>query len=446
VEIGQNGRCHPPRFIKLERDVDFNFRRPVRRDRPGVGQFTRPAFQFHVHIFAFDGNGQHPADGRLARVKVRGGRRISKIIMAMMRERNNQLTGSIPPELGSLSNCWDFRLANNQLTGSIPSELGDLSNLWTLDLERNLLTGNIPPELGNLSNLEWFQLFDNQLTGSIPPELGNLNDVWRLDLAANQLTGAIPPELGNLNNINSLWLFNNQLTGNIPPELGNLTNLGGLYLSNNQLTGSIPPELSNLSNLGYLYLGSNNLVGNVPTELSNLSNLDTLLLNGNQLSGPLPQSLVSLSLTRFYFNDTFLCEPPNATFQSWLTGISNLQSTDVICSPSLETNFVSGAPGSFFTITGTDFPANSTATIAVNAQELGTVTTDSDGNLTFLLSTTNADEGYYFATATVNPSAAIGFRLDSDEPVRPQDGSGLIIDVPAGIAFTEFIYLPIVIR
>ena len=41
----------------------------------------------------------------------------------------------------------------NNLTGTIPAELGSLSNLITLHLDDNEMTGTIPPELGNLSNL-----------------------------------------------------------------------------------------------------------------------------------------------------------------------------------------------------------------------------------------------------------------------------------------------------
>ena len=39
----------------------------------------------------------------------------------------------------------------------------------------NNLSGNIPPELGSLSNLTWFDMSSNQLSGSIPPELGKLS-------------------------------------------------------------------------------------------------------------------------------------------------------------------------------------------------------------------------------------------------------------------------------
>ena len=57
-------------------------------------------------------------------------------------------------------------LASQNLSGTIPSELGDLTNLTGLHLFVNQLSGPIPPELGDLSNLTYLYLYGNQL---IPP-------------------------------------------------------------------------------------------------------------------------------------------------------------------------------------------------------------------------------------------------------------------------------------
>ena len=102
------------------------------------------------------------------------------------------------------------------------------------------MSGSIPPELGNLTNLQYLVLGGNRLSGPIPPELGNLTNLQSLSLFSNQLSGPIPPELGNLTNLQSLSLFSNQLSGPIPPELGNLTNLTRLDIYDNQLSGQIP--------------------------------------------------------------------------------------------------------------------------------------------------------------------------------------------------------------
>ena len=206
----------------------------------------------------------------------------------------NRLMGTIPAELGNLSNLRELQLANNQLTGSIPVELGNLSKLEALTLSYNQLAGPIPPVLGKLSSLQKLGLYNNQLTGPIPPVLRNLSNLQKLGLHNNQLTGPIPTELGNLSNLEVLTLDNNQLTGPIPPEFGNLSKLEALTLSSNQLTGPIPPELGNLSKLWWLYLGGNQLAGPIPPELENLSLL-SLNLESNQLTGPIPPELGNLS-------------------------------------------------------------------------------------------------------------------------------------------------------
>ena len=206
----------------------------------------------------------------------------------------NQLSGSIPPELGRLTKLQDIRLQDNRLSGSIPSELSNLTKLQDLYLDGNQLSGSIPPELGSLAELQILDIEENQLTGSIPSELGSLTSLEVLHLARNQFTGSIPSELGSLTNLESLYLGRNQLTGSIPSELGSLTSLEALQLEENQLSGSIPSELGSLTNLVEFRLQGNQLSGSIPSELGNLTNLETFYLNGNQLTGSIPSELGNL--------------------------------------------------------------------------------------------------------------------------------------------------------
>ena len=207
---------------------------------------------------------------------------------------DNSLTGSIPAELGNLTNLTNLTLSVNSLTGSIPAELGNLTNLTNLYLGSNSLSGNIPAELSNLTNLTGLRLGDNSLSGSVPAELGNLENLTGLYLNSNSLTGSIPVEINNLTNLKSFFLDSNSLSGSIPAELGNLENLTALYLHGNSLTGSIPAELSKLANLDALYLNNNSLTGSIPSELGNLLSLTYLGLHGNSLTGSIPAELGNL--------------------------------------------------------------------------------------------------------------------------------------------------------
>ena len=172
-------------------------------------------------------------------------------------------------ECYSIEHTSILQLWNSGLTGSIPSEIGSLTNLTELYLQSNHLTGSIPLEIGNLTDLTHLWLSDNLITDSIPPEIGNLINLTWLDLTLNELTGSIPPEIGNLTNLEWLYLSTNQLTGSIPLGIGNLTNLTHLRLNDNQLTGEIPETICDLnlnwSNGGRFNITNNQLCPPYPT-------------------------------------------------------------------------------------------------------------------------------------------------------------------------------------
>lgn len=208
-----------------------------------------------------------------------------------LRLYGNDLSGEIPRELANLTNLETLMLWSNDLSGTIPAWLDELTNLRRLDLDDNNFTGPIPPELGNLTELEVLWLAGNNLAGPIPPELGNLKELKLLALYDSSLTGPIPPELGGLDQLETLYLQDNRLSGEIPTEMGDLELIERMYLRANDLSGEIPVELGNLANLEVLHLGDNDLSGEIPVELGNLANLEWLLLYENGLTGSIPPEL-----------------------------------------------------------------------------------------------------------------------------------------------------------
>ena len=132
-------------------------------------------------------------------------------------------------------------LSDNNLTGAIPAQLGSLARLTTLDLSDNNLTGAIPAQLGNPARLTTLNLSDNNLTGAIPAQLGNPARLTTLDLSDNRLSGAIPSTLGGLTRLRYLYLADNGLTGPVPLTLRNPT-LHGLSADNGRLCR--PPALT----------------------------------------------------------------------------------------------------------------------------------------------------------------------------------------------------------
>ncbi|KAL7501738.1 hypothetical protein ACHAWX_000331, partial [Stephanocyclus meneghinianus] len=182
-------------------------------------------------------------------------------------------------------NVIKLEIGGNELTGTIPPEIGRLEHLEFLDMSYNSLSGTLPPELGNLTNLTKLFIQENHFNSSIPSELGNLVQLTKLALDRNKFTGSLPSDLGNLNDLMEFFVFTNQLTGTLPPEIGRLRNLEQLSVGRNFLNGTLPSELGNLKNLNHLGLDNNRFTGSLPTELEELLSLTKLRLNGNQFTG-----------------------------------------------------------------------------------------------------------------------------------------------------------------
>lgn len=230
--------------------------------------------------------------------------------------RQNNLRGTIPAEMGILTNLIRLDLGSNPLLrGTIPPQVGLLTELQGLDLHENDLTGAIPSELGMLTVLSWLTLANQdsssgvstarntgnrKLSSTIPPQLGQLVRLQHMRFEDNRLSGTIPNELANLANLQTLVLRRNLLTGPVPPLLSRLLQLQGLALDGNRLTEGIPDEISRLPNLIELHLHDNQLGGRLPGSLDTLSNtLSWLTLSNNRFQGPLPDSWADLSTLKY---------------------------------------------------------------------------------------------------------------------------------------------------
>ncbi|WP_419933684.1 Ig-like domain-containing protein [Candidatus Palauibacter sp.] len=234
---------------------------------------------------------------------------------------NNILVGSIPPELGDLSELEILRLDYNTLQGGIPAEIGKLSKLRALHLSNSGLGGSIPPELGDLSRLEVLAVGVSELAGSIPPALARLSRLTSLELQANDLTGQIPGELLQLDDLKLVDLADNGFTsiGRGGGNTGGST-LQEMYLHNNDISGRFPPEFGRLTSLKALTLENNDLSGPLPPEVGNLTSLLVLSLGNNPgMAGTLPNALTALgSLQALLTRGTDLCASADEAFQAWL--------------------------------------------------------------------------------------------------------------------------------
>ncbi|KAL9328039.1 hypothetical protein ACSQ67_003042 [Phaseolus vulgaris] len=105
---------------------------------------------------------------------------------------SQNLSGTLSPGIGNLTNLQSVLLQNNGISGKIPAALGNLEKLHTLDLSNNAFSGEIPSSLGGLKNLNYLRLNNNSLTGSCPQSLSNIEGLTLVDLSYNNLSGSLP--------------------------------------------------------------------------------------------------------------------------------------------------------------------------------------------------------------------------------------------------------------
>ncbi len=136
----------------------------------------------------------------------------------------NNLTGTLPPEIGDFERLSSLQIDNNNISGNIPPEVGDLNDLTILFLDNNDFTGTVPSSFGNLGKLEILYLDNNDLSGAIPQSFTNLTFIQKLDIFNNAFDSL--PDMSNINiQPNKFRIFNNNFTfddilPNSPAALG----------------------------------------------------------------------------------------------------------------------------------------------------------------------------------------------------------------------------------
>ena len=90
----------------------------------------------------------------------------------------------------------EIKLNYTGLKGTLESlDFLSFPNLLHLDLRSNQLKGTIPMNIGTLSKLQFLDLSINFFNGSLPLSLANLTKVYELDVSQNNVTGKLDSRL-----------------------------------------------------------------------------------------------------------------------------------------------------------------------------------------------------------------------------------------------------------
>jgi hypothetical protein len=119
--------------------------------------------------------------------------------------------------------------------------------------------------------------------------------------------------------------------------------------------------------------------------------------------------------------------------------------------PALAVDHVTGRPGSYFSVTGTNYAPYNCYRVLVNGHLVSDtpVCADGEGALAFELRTPSSDEARYVVEVSVEgqPGATTSFETSAAAPAAwPSQGIGQSFEIPAGIGLDIFIYLPMTMR
>ncbi|KAI2513131.1 hypothetical protein MHU86_1169 [Fragilaria crotonensis] len=188
----------------------------------------------------------------------------NQLIFIGLDETRNGLSGSLPVELGFLSETVFLRLSKNDIGGSIPSEIGKLKRLSTLDLSSNMITGSIPDTIGDAADLVQLDLSYNRINGTIPSSFYNLVRLHLLRLSFNEITGPIEADVGNLKDIATFDVRNNKLSGTVTTGFDQLKAADVIWMDYNKFSGPIPPLSEVMASRLEMTFSHNDLTGTIP--------------------------------------------------------------------------------------------------------------------------------------------------------------------------------------
>ena len=169
-----------------------------------------------------------------------------------LRINSNKLVGDIPDAVYSLAKLEKLYFQNDNLTGSISGKIAQLTELTELYVDRNAnMTGGIPKEIGNLKKLMRLNISQSGIGGEIPAELGQCESLIQFMAFKTNLSGNLP-DIWDMPVLQTVMLHTNPgLTGPLPASLGKMKSLESgtapsIQINDCNITGTIPDSFAGL--------------------------------------------------------------------------------------------------------------------------------------------------------------------------------------------------------
>lgn len=135
-----------------------------------------------------------------------------------------------------------------------------------INLSSNDITGTLPNSITSLTFLNTLRLYGNELSGSLPSFLNSFLYLKTVDFGSNSFSGDIPSNFGSIASLKNLYLDDNNLNGSLPISLVSI-NLGLFYVNDNNISGCFPAGYSIFCNKAVDFSNNPNLANN--TSFSN---------------------------------------------------------------------------------------------------------------------------------------------------------------------------------
>lgn len=148
---------------------------------------------------------------------------------------------AVPTEMGTLNKLAYLRLHNSQFLRHVPTELGSMRSLVMWDAAgngsyaSNQISGTLPTQIGRLSLTTRMANHHNELSGTLPTQIVNMSELLHFELQNNKMSGSIPDAFGGTSRLRHWDTFDNKLTGDLPASVGKLMSLEEFYIQNEHL-------------------------------------------------------------------------------------------------------------------------------------------------------------------------------------------------------------------